>query len=268
VGSVKLGGKAMTLRTTFEEAPELYDRVRPGYPQELFVDLARLAGLRNGSRVLELGCGTGQATMSLARRGYEVVAVELGAGLAKVVKRKLASFPTVSVVNAAFEAWELPAEPFDVVLAATSFHWIDPAVRVQKSADALRPGGALAVVSTHHVAGGDEQFFADVQRCYERWDSETPPGLQLPAATEVPFDREEFDVSGRFGEVVFRRYEYEQVYSTTEYRDLLLSYSGHRAMGPGAQRGLLACIARLIDEGYGGRITKRYMNQLAVAYKS
>jgi SAM-dependent methyltransferase len=242
--------------------------VRPSYPEELFDDLARLAGLREGSRVLELGCGTGQATVSLVRRGYEVVAVELGAGLADIARSKLASFPAATVVHAAFEAWELPAERFDVVLAATSFHWVDPAVRVQKSADALRPGGALVVVSTHHVAGGDEQFFADVQRCYERWDPETPSGLTLPATMEVPFDREEFDTSGRFGNVVFGRYEYEQAYSTSEYRDLLLSYSGHRAMDPAAQRSLLACIARLIDEHYGGRISKRYMNQLAVAYKS
>ncbi|MGH3993609.1 MAG: hypothetical protein ACRDSN_14250, partial [Pseudonocardiaceae bacterium] len=49
----------MTLRETFEEAPELYDRVRPGYPEELFDDLGRLVGLRPGSRVLEVGCGTG-----------------------------------------------------------------------------------------------------------------------------------------------------------------------------------------------------------------
>lgn len=242
--------------------------MRPGYPDKLFDDLARLAGLGRGSRVLEVGCGTGQATVPLARRGYEVVAVELGAGLADVARRKLASFPRVAVVNAGFEAWELPAERFDVVLAATSFHWIDPAVRVRKSAAALRPGGALAVVSTDHVAGGDEQFFADVQRCYDRWMPAPSRGSRLPAATEIPSHREEFDASGCFREVVFRRYEYEQTYSTTEYRDLLLSYSGHRAMDPGAQRDLLACIARLIDEGYGGRITKRYMNQLAVAYKS
>jgi SAM-dependent methyltransferase len=259
----------MTLRTRFEEAPELYDRVRPGYPDALFDDLARLAGLRTGSRVLELGCGTGQATVALARRGYEVVAVELGAGLAAVARRKLASFPAVTVVNAAFEAWELPATPFDAVVAATSFHWIEPVVRVPKSADALRAGGALAVISTHHVAGGGERFFADVQRCYERWDPETPPGgVTLPAASAVPFDRGELEVGGRFGDVVFRRYEHEQAYSTAEYRDLLLTYSGHRAMDPDAQRGLLGCITRLIDEGYGGRIAKRYMNQLAVAFRS
>jgi SAM-dependent methyltransferase len=258
----------MTLRETFEEVPGLYDRVRPGYPEALYDDLARLAGLRPGSRVLELGCGTGQATVPLARRGFEVVAVELGAGLAEVARRKLAAFPAVQVVNAAFEAWPLPAEPFDAVFAATSFHWIDPAVRVSKSAEALRPGGALAVVSTHHVAGGDERFFADAQRCYERWDPETPGGVRLPAAADVPEDREEVEASGRFGRMAFRRYERELTYTAREYRDLLLSYSGHRAMEADAQHALLSCITKLIDERYGGQIAKRYMNELAVAYRS
>jgi SAM-dependent methyltransferase len=258
----------MTLRETFEEAPDLYDRVRPGYPEELFDDLACLVDLQSGSRILELGCGTGQATVSLARRGYEVVAVELGAGLADVARRKLAPFRAVRVVNAAFEAWPLPAEGFDAVFAATSFHWIDPAVRVIKSAEALRPGGALAVVSTHHVAGGDEHFFAAAQRCYERWDPGTPPGgFRLPAAADVPSRPEELDADGRLHRVVFRRYERELRYSAREYRDLLLSYSGHRAMEPDAQRHLLSCVVRLIDEHHGGQIAKRYMNELAVAYK-
>jgi SAM-dependent methyltransferase len=254
-----------TLRETFDEAPELYDRVRLGYPAELFDDLERLAGLRPGSRVLELGCGTGQATGSLARRGYEVVANELGAGLADVARRKLAPFPAVTVVHSGFEAWPLPAQPFDAVFAATSFHWIDRAVRVPKSADALRPGGALAVVCTHHVAGGDEHFYVDVQRCYERWDPDTPRGSRLPAAAAIRSDSDELAASGRFRQTAFRRYEHEVTYSSQQYCDLLLSYSGHRAMEPTAQRELLSCVVRLIDERYGGQVAKRYMNELAVA---
>jgi SAM-dependent methyltransferase len=260
--------RAVTLRETFDEAPELYDRVRPGYPEELFEDLARLADLQAGSRILELGCGTGQATVSLARRGYEVVAIELGAGLAEVARRNLARFPAVRVVRAAFETWPLPVEPFDAVVAATSFHWIDPAVRIAKSADALRADGALALVSTHHVAGGDERFFADAQRCYERWDPSTPPGLRFPAAADVPVGSEELDASERFAPTVFRRYERELTYSAPEYRDLLLSYSNHRAMQPGAQQRLLNCIVALIEERYGGTIAKRYMNQLLIARRS
>ena len=80
------------LRTTFEEVPELYDRARPHYPAELFGDLVSFGRLGPGSRVLEIGCGTGQATLPLAERGFEVVCVELGAGLAEVARRKLAGF--------------------------------------------------------------------------------------------------------------------------------------------------------------------------------
>ena len=95
------------------------------------------------------------------------------------VARLLARFPAVEVVTAAFEHWPLPSEPFDLVLAATAFHWIDPAVRVAKAADALRPGGWLATIATHHVAGGDESFFAEAQDCYVRWDPDTPVALSL-----------------------------------------------------------------------------------------
>jgi SAM-dependent methyltransferase len=232
----------------------------------LFDDLAELAGIGPGSRVLEIGPGTGQATVTLAERGYRVVAVELGAALAAVARRNLARFPAVEVVTAAFEDWPLPREPFDMVLAATAFHWIDPAVRVAKAADALRPVGALATVTTHHVAGGDESFFAKAQACYERWDPETPPGgAALRRAAEIPSSSEELDRSRRFGPATFRRYEWDQPYSTAGYMEVLLTYSGHRALEPAAQASLLGCIARLIDTRYGGRVTKRYLTELRVA---
>jgi SAM-dependent methyltransferase len=253
-------------RATFDQVAELYDRARPRYPPALFEDLADLTGIGPGSRVLEIGPGTGQATVPLAELGCRVVAVELGPDLAAVARRNLARFPAVEVVTAAFEDWPLPSEPFDLVLAATAFHWIDPAVRVVKAADALRPGGALATVATHHVAGGDASFFAEAQDCYVRWDPETPPeGAPLPAAADIPSSSEELDRSGRFGPATFRRYEWEQRYTTAGYVDVLLTYSGHRALDPEASAGLLDCIARLIDHGYGGRITKRYLTELRIA---
>jgi SAM-dependent methyltransferase len=254
------------LRSTFNQAAELYDRARPRYPTALFGDLADLADIGPGARVLEIGPGTGQATVALAERGCRVVAVELGGDLAAVARRNLARFPQVEVVTAAFEDWPLPEEPFDTVLAATAFHWIDPAVRVAKAADALRPGGTLATIATHHIAGGDESFFADVQACYARWDPDTPPeGAPLKAATDIPSSSEELDRSHRFGPATFRRYEWERSYTTTSYIQVLLTYSGHRALDPDLQTRLLDCIAHLIDTTYGGRITKRYLTELRVA---
>jgi SAM-dependent methyltransferase len=242
------GGDRQRLRATFTEAAELYDQARPGYPAELFDDLAELAGIGPGCRVLEIGPGTGQATVPLAERGCRVVAVELGADLAVVAGRNLARFPGVEVVTAAFEDWPLPAAPFDVVVAATAFHWLDPAVRVTKAADALCRGGALATISTHHVAGGSHAFFVQVQDCYERFDPATAPGLRLPAASDVPGDSEELDHSGRFGPAAFRRYERDVTYSTSRYLDLLRTYSGHHALPPAARDRLLSCIAQLINE--------------------
>jgi hypothetical protein len=134
---------------------------------------------------------------------------------------------------------------------------------MQKAADALRPGGMLAVISTEHIAGGSHQLFVDFENCYQRFNPD-PSGEGLLPADAIPTDSAEFDASGRFGPVEFRRYEWERRYTTAEYLDLLSSYSGHRAMTDEARDGLYGCISALIDAA-GGSITKRYLTQLAAA---
>jgi SAM-dependent methyltransferase len=252
------------LRAIFDEDAGRYDRARPGYPAALFDDLAGLAGVGPGCRLLEIGPGTGKATVDLARRGCRIVAVELGPNLATVARANLAG-TGAEVVVSAFETWPLPPEPFDVVLAATAYHWLDPDVRVGRIAAALRPGGSLAVVETHHVAGGGD-FFAEVQRCYERWDPATPPDLRLPPPEQIPRFADT-DHSGLFEPAVFRRYEWDQAYTRDGYLDLLLTYSNHRALPAPARAGLLDCVGALIDR-YGGSITKRYLTQLWLARRA
>jgi 16S rRNA A1518/A1519 N6-dimethyltransferase RsmA/KsgA/DIM1 with predicted DNA glycosylase/AP lyase activity len=85
----------------------LYDEVRPGYPEHLFDDLASLSGTGPGAKVLEIGCGTGQATLPLAPRGYRVLCVELGANLAAIAQAKLADHPDSRVLTSSFEEWPL-----------------------------------------------------------------------------------------------------------------------------------------------------------------
>src|SRR5436190_6030542 len=93
------------VRRVFNEVPELYDRVRPTYPDELFADLASIAGIDDDSYVLEVGCGTGQATRSLAALGCSVTAVEPGPAMAAIARQRLANFPAVHIDNATFERW-------------------------------------------------------------------------------------------------------------------------------------------------------------------
>ncbi len=248
------------LRTAFTAvSPELYDRARPGYPAELFDDLARLAGVGPGCRVLEVGCGTGQATVPLAERGCRIVAVELSAGMARLARAKLARFRSVEVMTAAFEDFALPAQPFDLVLSATAFHWIDPEVRVRKSADALRPGGKLATIATQPAAGGTEAFFRDVRGCFDRF---MPTRRTRPEPT---VDAGELERSGRFEPAEFHRYEAEIEYTTEQYLEVLSTYSEHLLLEPGAREGLLRCIGRVMDERYGGNVRKRYRWEMRIA---
>jgi len=109
------------LRETFASVAELYDRARPTYPSAVFDDLAELAGLMPGSRVLEVGPGTGKATVELARRGYAVTGIELSAALAELARRNV---PTAAIEVGDFETWEPRVSGFEAVVAFAAFHWI------------------------------------------------------------------------------------------------------------------------------------------------
>jgi SAM-dependent methyltransferase len=253
-----------SLRAIFDQDAEAYDRARPGYPASLIRDLGTLAEIGPGARVAEIGPGTGQATLALAGGGAQVVAVELGPSLAARLLAKVGGLP-IEVIVSAFEEWPLPVEPFDTVAAFTAWHWLDPDLRGPKSYAALRPGGTLVTVTATHILGGTEQFFADVQNCYVRWDPATPPGLQLAAVGRVPPATDEIDELELFDPADRHRYQQDVRYTTREYLDLLSTYSGHRALRADRRAGLFACVGHLIDTRYDGSVTKRYLYELRVA---
>lgn len=251
------------LRTTFEEVAELYDRVRPTYPAELFADLIAACGLRPGARVLEIGCGTGQATLPLAERGLEIVCVELGADLARIARRNLAELPRVEIVNAPFETWNGDAEPFDAVVAFTTFHWLDPAVRYEKSRRLLAANGALAIVRTDHVQGEKaEPFWADVQADYVALGEDKQ---SLPRPEDVADMSAEIDASGRFHTTAVFRYVWDVTYNADEYVAVLDTYSGHRTLDDETRARLYARIRARIEATPNRTVTKSYLATLNVA---
>ena len=148
-------------RESFNRVADLYARYRRGYPPEVIEAVAAAADLGAGSRVLEIGCGTGQLSVPLATLGVHLLAVELGSALAEIARRRLHEFPGAHVEVADFEQWPLPTQAFDAAVCANAFHWLDPGLRITKTAQALRPGGTLVIVHPHHVRGGTLRFCRD-----------------------------------------------------------------------------------------------------------
>ena len=251
----------------FEEGSELYDRARPVYPAELFDDFAALTGLPRGARLVEIGCATGQATLPLAKRGFEIVCVELGERLAGASRRKLAAFPKVEIINTSFETWEPTEGGFDAVVAFTAFHWIDPGVRFAKAARLLRDEGALAVVATQHVSSdGGDPFWADVQEDYDAIvpsDDNGPP----PRPDDVGDLGGEIEASGCFRNVAVRRYLWDVSYTADAYISVLDTYSGHRALDHGTRQRLYERIHRRIEARPEREVRKTYLATLNVAQR-
>ena len=156
------------LRRTFDAVAEDYQRSRPVASAEVFDDLMVLAGLRPRDRVLEIGCGTGQATVPLCERGLHVTAVELGPNLAAVARRRIAAFDDASVEVAAFEDWEpsVGRTGHRAVIAWNCLHWISPDVAYAKSAALLGSGGAMVVAGHNWTAPEGPGLWNDLQEDY------------------------------------------------------------------------------------------------------
>jgi SAM-dependent methyltransferase len=117
--------------------------------------------------VAEIGCGTGQASVPLAERGLAVTAVELRPALAAIARHRLAEFPAAEVVTGSFEDWQPARAGFDAVVAVSSLHWIDPALRYAKPHALLRPEGILAVAGCQWARpAGAHRFWTEVQEDY------------------------------------------------------------------------------------------------------
>ncbi len=146
------------LGEVFDSVAEDYDLVRQGYPAVLVEAAIVRGGLTNGSRVLEVGCGTGKLTESLAAHQLNVDAVDPGPRMIEQAKRRVGGRGDVRFHVGRFEDVAFPERAFEGVFSATAFHWVDPLIGWTKAASHLRPGGLLALLA--HVTVYDERSAA------------------------------------------------------------------------------------------------------------
>jgi SAM-dependent methyltransferase len=258
------------LRQTFDAVAGDYQRARPEYPRALYDTLIALTGVRpEADAICEVGCASGKATLPLARQGFAVTCVELGAALAAEARRNLAGFERVTVVNADFETWP-PAtgEAYGLVFAATAWHWIDPAVKYRKAAALLRPGGHLAFWEAVHVVPGDgDPFFGEIQDVYDEIGAGMPGDWVSPTVETLPSFAAEIAATGLFADPVTRRFQWETRYSAADYIRLLETFSSHIAMEPWQRDRLYGEVRRLLALRPDGLVRRHWGAVLHVARK-
>lgn len=251
-------------RFSFDSISRLYDSVRPGYPADLIQDLVTFANISKDCHILEVGAGTGQLTLPLWKSGADITVLEPGKDLAMILSEKI---PDIRVISGEFETADFGDGEFDVVVFATSFHWIDKETRVKKTGSLLGPGGFVAVIETHHVNGGTSEFFRASQECYRIWDKNTVEGYVLPEPAEINDKLLAEEFSESFTPMYSRGYQWTEEYSADEYARLIRTYSDVLSMDTHKREGLVNCLKNQIDTSFSGKIEKGYLNWLFTGRK-
>lgn len=249
-------------RLSFNEVPEIYDEIRPSYPAALYEALFRM--LPPQPTILEVGPGTGQATKDLLARGASVHAVEIGPATAAKLRSNL-PIDELKISIADFE--QLPvSERVDAVFSATAFHWISPRGQTDRPAELLKPGGLIAVVDLIQVASpSDRGYFDAAQPIYERYGQADPSFTPSTHDNADPPMRARLEGDQRYTDVSVLRWHWDQSYSASRYRKLMLSYSGTQMMPANDQLGLLDDIESFIEHHFEGHVTRPLVVTLTTA---
>lgn len=255
----------------FGSVAELYDRARPTYPAALVDEVVEFARASAGDHAVEVGAGTGKATVLFAQRGLRILGLEPSAEMAGIARLNLAAFENVSIEQTDFERWN-PERTFKLVFSAQAWHWVAPEVRYSRAREALSEGGALAVFWNRprweSCALRDE--LADAYRRASPGLGETGAGAgpMHPGACALPawwgdWTRELRAASG-FEPPEARSYSWSREYTTHEYLQLLQTHSDHIVLDDSQRRALLGAIADVIDH-HGGTLALEYVTSLWMA---
>jgi SAM-dependent methyltransferase len=233
----------------FDTAALAYDRHRPHYPAAIFDDFIVVDGLAPGDRVVEIGAGTGIATLPLADRGLRVTGIEPASAMAALLKAKVGG--GVEVIERRFEDTALQG-PVRLIAAFNSWHWVDPTLGVERLVDLLDSGGVVALVWTEVISWGQDPFADRLAALSGRpWVGRFP---------KIVNSKEAVAADKRFTALDQRRYRFERTLDAQSFVEVTKTYGDHLT------EELLAQVAALINNEFDGLVTK--VEEAAVhAYK-
>jgi len=255
---------------SFGAVAQLYDKARPGYPAELFT---HLGGLLGGSRILEVGAGTGKATAGLTALGLEVTCLEPDPYMAAVLAdRTVADGSQVRIEVATLESF-FAAVTYDGLFSAQAWHWTDPATRMDRAAALLRPGGIFGIF-WNHAELRQEPIFAAIQGIYDEYElfgkdrPRDPSGTPADRAeTRDPANEYVTEIAARpeFEYLGVTSYAREQDYTAAEFVEFQESTSHFQVLEPKLRERLLTAITTTIREQFDDLVTLSWLTRCYTA---
>jgi SAM-dependent methyltransferase len=240
-----------------------YDRARPSYPAALVERIVATSPGAGAPSVLDVGCGTGISARLFQTAGCQVLGIDPDPRMAELARNQGSD-----VEIAKFEQWEPDGRAFDAVIAAQSWHWVDPVAGAAKAAAVLRPGGRLAVFWNAFQPPSDLR--AAFGAVYRRAVPDSPMGgfWSRPAvdAYLVGCDRaaDAIRQAGGFGEPETWRFDWSRPYTKDEWLDVVPTFGGHSLLPPRVQAELLARMGAAVDAA-GGAFSMDYATVAATA---
>lgn len=219
----------MDKRFTFNEDAMNYEKWRPNYCEELFHDIMEYSKIDSHKKALEIGIGTGQATLPFLKTGCDLRAIELGENLAEFSKNKFKDYKNFNILNVPFEDFKGDENTFDLIYSATAFHWIDENIGYPKAFKLLKPGGTLALFWNKPFIGRkDDLLHKKIQNIYEKYK----PSKAKPIEKDKEHYKELLEKLKKYGfkDVELKLYHKTRTFNACDYISLLNTYSDHRTM--------------------------------------
>ena len=243
---------------TFNTVADVYEKIRPGYPDELYQALFAYALLDDSRNALEVGIGAGQATLPVLKTGCALTAVEYGDQLAQLCREKFSDYPRFSVITGKFEEADLPDHTYDLVYSASAFHWVPEEIGYPKVFRILKSGGAFARFANHPYQAKDNPvLFKEIQDAYAEYYYpyyKKQPGKLGEYTEEQAAERAA--IAGRYGFTDTRYVLFHRVrtLSAAEYRKLISTYSDHITIEESIRKRFFDAIEETINR-HGGSIS-------------
>lgn len=251
---------------TFERISSLYDRARISYPTQLIGDIVAYSGIKPIGKILDVGCGTGQATLLFAQGGYRIIGLDVGQEMVDIAKEKCSSFPKVSFKVGTFEDLKFPEASLDIIVSGMAWHWINPNGREEKAHRLLKSGGTLALFWSYQRK--EESYFVKaVGNILDKYGGTDrgPAGSKVRQISDALYDQ--LRNSPSFTSVEMREYTEDFEFSKERYLDLVVSYGWVQVLSEEKRRDMTTDLQKLYKE-YDEPLIIPYRYVLVLARKA